>query len=173
MLKRIDIWLAGELITVLENNAGLTDLGPSLSASLSNSLIDHTEPIVEPKDTPKSSVLSSVIGFFIPASSSASFDAASANLVDLSIFLKPFWPNMASGVKSFTSPASLVLRLAVSKRLTGFIPDIPFIVAFQNSFLPMPLDARTPIPVITIRLRIFLNLPTPRRWQRLHLNKNT
>src|SRR3989338_535016 len=158
ILNLIDTWLAGEFITVFENNAGLTDLGPFRKASLSNSLIDQTEPIVEPKDTPNSSVSASSNGYFIPASSIASWEAQSVNLVVLSKLRNPFCPNMSSALKSLISPPNFVRHVLISNNVIGFIPDRPSLSPAQNSFLPIPVEASTPNPVITMRLSIAIRL---------------
>src|SRR5476649_837061 len=51
-----------------------------------------------------------------------------------------------------------LLKLLASKSVIGPIPLLPSRSDFQKASSPMPLGARTPIPVTTIRFRLFMNL---------------
>src|SRR5438094_2572879 len=60
------------------------------------------------------------------------------------------------GSKFFTSPAIRLLKFEASKSVIGPIPLRPARRDSQKASKPMPLGARTPIPVTTTRLRLII-----------------
>ena len=90
----------------------------------------------------------------MPASRSASVDAASASGTTRETCLRSCASTQASSSKSCTSPAICTGRSLGSKLLTRFTPLVPARMARQKASLPMPLGLTTPIPVMTTRFFI-------------------
>ena len=106
-------------------------------------------PIPLPTKTPaRSRFIVSRLSF---ESSNASFAAANANCVYLSIRLDSFLSIKSSGVKSLISPPILQRCSLVSNCSIKLIPFLPFFKLSKNFSLPIPIGVTGPIPVMTTR----------------------
>src|SRR5579862_1211606 len=91
----------------------------------------------------------------IPASWSASLEAAIAKGTTRETCLRSRASTHASSSNSGISPAMLTGRWEGSKREIRFTPDFPASTARQNASFPKPLGLTTPNPVMTTRGGIF------------------
>ena len=139
---------------------GLTRFGPFSRRVRCWSSKVEIPPMPDPTITPKR------VGStwpWIRDCSSACAVAATAYCTKRSERRTSFRSMTLSGLKSCTSPANRVSYAAVSKRVTGPIPDSPATSRFQNSSTEFPSGQMTPCPVTTTRrgapfLRCFTNV---------------
>ena len=134
-------------------NIGDTLLLPFSLSILHCSWIVVSPPIPELTNIP--TLLKSVFSFEISLDFTASLAAIIANWEYLSNLFACFASKCSSGLYSFTSAASLVLKFSVLNKVISSIPHFFSFIEFQFSSTFFPIGVIAPNPVITTLLSIF------------------
>ena len=146
---RMAICAAAMLGMTMGIKKGLTRSKPLARPRLCSSSMVGRLPMPLERMMPQRSRAGSSFSMDSPLSFTASSAAATAIWVKRAIFLASRRSMTVSGSKFLTSPASLTLKLVVSKRVMGPMPQTPARALAQVSAAFRPMGFTVPMPVTT------------------------